>query len=177
MEPYWSFKYNILLRGEDEHHVRLYQYTEKSIALISTPQFGRAFAKNFKELQGRFNPRLDINDEKQAGWIFRADNNTQTKLNNLMKDIHSGDIKPEFSGVQEPIFDEKTRNNKIVNMLTTIMNDLAPDTIEEQVVSDKDGVLTTIYYNADDTVVTKGKCIYSIHGAHKKVELYQLREE
>ena len=92
-----------------------------------------------------------------------------------MKNIHTGSVKPEFSGVTEPIFDEKTRNNKIVNMMTTII-DMVPESIEEFVVSDKDNIKTTIYFNADDTVVTQGECIYSLHTAHKKLELYQMQK-
>lgn len=173
MEPYWKFKYSLLLRGEDEHVVKLYQYTERSIALISTANFGKAFAKNFKELQGKYNPRLNIDDEKVPGWIFRA--TMQEKLNDMLKKIHSGELKPEFSGVQEPIMDEKVRNNKLVNMITSIM-DMVPENIEEYTVVDNDDFTTTMYFNADDTVVTQGECIYSLQGAHKKVEIYQLQK-
>jgi len=175
MQPYWNFKYNLVLRGEEEHTVELYHYTEKSIALITTINFGKAFSKEFKQLNGRFNPRLQINENVTPGWIFRADNKSQENLNNLLKNIHIGSVKPEFSGVTEPIFDEKTRNNKIVNMMTTII-DMVPESIEEYVVSDKDNIKTTIYFNADDTVVTQGECIYSLHTAHKKLELYQMQK-
>lgn len=175
MEAYWTFKYSLSLRGEEEHVVELFHYTEKSIALVTTMNFGKAFAKDFKALSGRFNPRLNINGQPTAGWIFRADNKSQENLNNLLKDIHSGNKKPEFSGVVEPIFDEKTRNNKIVNMLTSVM-ELVPESIEEFIISDKEGVKTTLYFNADDTVVTEGDCIYSFHSAHKKLEIYQLQK-
>jgi hypothetical protein len=175
METYWTFKYNIHLRGEDEHLLRLYHYTEKSIALITTINFGKAFAKEFKELNGRFNPRLNINNNIESGWIFRADNKTQENLNKLLRDIYTGDKKPEFSGVIEPIFNEKTRNNKIVNMLTNVM-DMVPDSIEEYEISNKGGVITTLYFNADDTIITQGECIYSIYTAHKKLEIYQLQK-
>ena len=175
MESYWTFKYNLHLRGVEEHLVELYHYTEKSIALISTINFGKAFSKEFKQLNGRFNPRLQINGNVISGWIFRADNKTQESLNKLLRDIHTGDKKPEFSGIIEPIFDEKTRNNKIVNMLTNIM-DMTPESIEEYEISNKDGVKTTLYFNADDTVVTQGDCIYSLYTAHKKLEIYQLQK-
>ena len=176
MESYWNFKYSLSLRGEDEHTVKLYHYTEKSIALVTTSNFGKAFAKEFKALNGRFNKSLTINEDKIAGWIFRADNNTQAKLNKLLQDIHSGNVRPEFSGVVEPIFDEKTRNNKIVNMITSVM-EMIPESIEEYIISEKDNLVTTAYFNRDDTVVTKGQCIYSLTSAHKKLEVYQLSTE
>ena len=173
MEAYWKFKYSLALRGEEEHQVELYHYTEKSIALITTMNFGKAFTKDFKALSGRFNPGLQINGEKKAGWIFRADNKTQEQLNKLLQDIHSGNKRPEFSGIIEPIFDEKTRNNKIVNMLTSVM-DLVPESIEEYVISNNGSVQTTLYFNAYDTVVTQGECIYTLTSAHKKMEIYQM---
>jgi hypothetical protein len=175
MEAYWTFKYQISLRGEEEHVVNLYHYTEKSVALVTTTNFGKAFAKNFKQLNGRFNPRLNINNIPTAGWIFRADNKSQESVNNLLKDIHSGNIKPEFSGIIEPIFDEKTRNNKIVNMITSIMN-MTPESIEEYTVSDTSEAKTTLYFNADDTVVTEGDCIYTLQTAHKKIEIFQMQK-
>lgn len=175
MEAYWTFKYQLSLRGEEEHVVHLYHYTEKSIALITTMNFGKAFAKEFKQLSGRFNPKLNINGTPTAGWIFRADNKSQENLNNLLKDIHSGNKKPEFSGVVEPIFDEKTRNNKIVNMITSIMN-MTPESIEEYTISDTPEAKTTLYFNADDTVVTQGDCIYTLQTAHKKIEIYQMQK-
>ncbi len=175
MDPYWTFKYQISLRGEEEHTVKLYHYTEKSIALVTSTNFGKAFAKNFKQLNGRFNPRLNINNTTASGWIFRADNKSQEALNFLLRDIHSSNTKPEFSGIIEPIFDEKTRNNKIVNMITAII-DMTPESIEEYVVSDTLGAKTTLYFNADDTIVTQGDCIYTLQTAHKKIELYQIQK-
>ena len=175
MEAYWNFKYQISLRGEEEHVVNLYHYTEKSVALVTTTNFGKAFAKNFKQLNGRFNPRLNINNIPTAGWIFRADNKSQEAVNNLLKDIHSGNIKPEFSGIIEPMFDEKTRNNKIVNMITSIM-EMTPESIEDYTVSDTPGAKTTLYFNADDTVITEGDCIYTLQTAHKKIEIFQMQK-
>lgn len=175
MEPYWTYKFKIELRGEDEHTVKLYKYSEKSIALVTTANFGKSFAKNFKELGGKFNKNLRIKDDKLEGWIFRSDAQTQEKVSKLLKDIHTGSLKPEFVGIIEPDFDEKTRNKKIVNMLTTII-EMTPENIEEYVVSEDENAKVTLYFNSDDTVVTEGECIYTLQTAHKKIELYQLKK-
>ena len=174
MEPYWVFEYKMDLNGVKIHNVSLYKYSQRCIVLVTTPSFGKAFSKDFKELNGRFNNRLKINENQISGWIFRADNNSQAKLNALLKEIHSGDVVPEFSGIQEPIFDEKTRNNKIFNLMNNIL-ELASDETEDWVLTDNETAKTSIYFNADEATVTEGDCIYSFQGAHKKIEIYQLQ--
>ena len=47
---------------------------------------------------------------------------------------------------------------------------------EEYTVSDTSEAKTTLYFNADDTVVTEGDCIYTLQTAHKKIEIFQMQK-
>ena len=46
--------------------VKVYQYTEKSMAISIEEKFGKSFANSLKEIGGKFNPKLSIG----KGWIF-----------------------------------------------------------------------------------------------------------
>lgn len=172
MEPYWkhTFKFENV---EEEHEVKLYEYSAKAIALIGSPYFGKSFAKQFKELKGKFNNNLTINEEKVAGWIFRTDDETQDALIKLLGDIHSGTVKPVFTGIKVPNFDDKHRNNKIFNMIKSLI-DVIPDGEEEIEYHSDDKMTLSMYFNRSEETVTMGDCIYMIEGAHKKLEVYQL---
>ena len=172
MEPYWKHEFEF--EGIDEKHVAsLYQYSERSIALISTPYFGKTFAKNFKELKGKFNGNLTINEEKSPGWIFKLDDETQESLISLLGDINSGKIKPSFTGIKVPDFSEKSRNNKIYTFLSKLV-DLIPEVEEEIEYHNDDKMCITMYFNRSEDTVTQGDLIYEFTSAHKKAEIYQL---
>ena len=53
---------------------------------------------------------------------------------------------------------------------------MTPESIEEYTVSDTSEAKTTLYFNADDTVVTEGDCIYTLQTAHKKIEIFQMQK-
>lgn len=175
MEPYWKQEFDVSISGKDKHLVQLYQYSERSVALISTPEFGRSFSKYFKEAEGRFNKGLKINDEVVSGWIFKAQNNTLETLNNFLKEIYEGNLKPTFSGIVKPDFDSKSKNNKIFNLITKLM-DMLPEENEQFVLGEENNIKTTIYFNPDDDTVTEGDLVYSFEGGKKKLEIYQLNE-
>ena len=79
MEAYYTKTFRI---EEEDHEVKLYKYSLKSIAMVSTEKFGKGFSKNLKEIGGRFNPKLSVG----AGWIFKIDSETQKKINEFFKD-------------------------------------------------------------------------------------------
>ena len=173
MEAYWDQDFEIPLKGKETHNVKLYQYSERSIALITTSEFGKAFAKNFKSIEGRFNPNLKINEEKKAGWVFKAQTETLEKLNNTLKSIFEGEIKPQFTDIIMPDFTNKSKHNKIYNLINKLM-DIIPEETEEFVISDDEKAKTTIYYNSNEDTVTEGELVYNFEGGKKKLEIYQL---
>jgi hypothetical protein len=175
MEPYWEQDFDITLGKKDKHHVALYQYSDRSVALVSTQEFGKSFAKNFKEINGKFNKNLKINDEPTAGWIFKAQRESLEGLNDILKKIFEGDIKPQFSGIIKPDFDGKAKNNKIFNLITMLMK-LIPEETEQYILSEEEGVKTTIYFNSDEDTVTEGNVVYFFEGGKKKMEIFQLCE-
>lgn len=173
MEPYWDQDFDININEKNKHNVKLYKYSEKSIALISTPEFGKAFAKKFKEIDGKFNPNLKINDNKEAGWIFKAETETLEKLNEILKGIFEGEIKPLFSGLILPDFSGKSKHNKVFNLINKLM-EMLPEENEEFVISEDEKAKTTIYYNSDEDTVKEGELVYSFEGGKKKLEVCQL---
>ena len=175
MEPYWSQEFDIVLSGVNKHLVELYKYSEKSIVLKTTPEFGKGFSKYFKELDSRFNKNLTINDEKISGWLFKTSTECIESLNKLLKGIYEGDIKPTFSGIFPPDISKSSKNNKIFNLITKLA-ELIPEEEEEFILSDDEKCKTTIYYNLDedsDTVI-EGELVYSLILGKKKISINQL---
>ena len=130
MEPYWTFTYKIPLGETVEHKVCLYEYSPKALVLTGTINFGKAFAGNFKEIGGKFNPHLKISDcdKSEPGWIFRANNENQEKLLDLLKKIHTEDIKPNFYQRKDPDFDERSKLNKIYNQINSLLELIGDET-------------------------------------------------
>lgn len=60
--------------------LELIQYSEKAIALFGD---SRAIKEQLKAIGGRFNPRLNYNGNKAAGWIFR--NEAREQVEQLIK--------------------------------------------------------------------------------------------
>jgi len=164
LKPYWEKDFKV---DESTHSVKLFHYSAKSIAMVSDEVFGKRFAKYFKEIGGRFNPRLSVG----SGWIFKLD--AQKDLTSVLQKIFRGEAKPSEIGVSAPIFEDKDIDNKIFNTLADLI-DLIPSAKEERVVSENDTMKTTVYYNKDDDTITQGDCIYSFTSAHKSLDIYQL---
>ena len=164
LKPYWEKDFKV---DETIHNVKLYHYSAKSIAMVSDEVFGKRFAKYFKEIGGRFNPRLSVG----SGWIFKLD--SQKDLTSVLQKIFRGEAKPTEIGVTAPLFEDKDIDNKIFNTLADLI-DLIPPEKAERVVSEKDDVRTTVYYNKDDETITHGDCIYSFTSAHKSLDIHQL---
>lgn len=85
LKAYWEKDFKV---DEATHHVKLYHYSAKSVAMVSDEVFGKRFAKYFKEIGGRFNPRLSVG----SGWIFKLD--SQRELTSVLQKIFRGEAKP-----------------------------------------------------------------------------------
>ena len=168
MEAYYTKTFRI---EEEDHEVKLYKYSLKSIAMVSTEKFGKGYSKNLKEIGGRFNPKLSVG----AGWIFKIDSETQKKINEFLKGVFTGEIKWETGDIKPPIIEPEEIDQKIFITLNELL-DFIPSDPQDRIISDKDGVKTFVYYNTDDTVVTQGDLIYSFESAHKSFKITQLRD-
>ena len=180
MNPYWELDFDIKLGqdGKTKQSVKLYQYSDRCVALVCTENFGKSFSKNFKSLGGRFNPNLTINEEKTAGWFFKADGDTLENLNKLLEDIYSGNIKPQFRGIIPPDFSLKSKSVKIYNLLDQIIK-LVPEEFNQTVLSEDDNYKTTVYYNTvdEEDVVTEGDLVAECKFGKKSFEVYQLKKD
>lgn len=79
-----------LTNGESFNaEIKIYNYTEKSIAMISTEHFGKAFAEQLK-INGKYNAKLRMG----KGWIFPK--SKYANLQNLVAEIIEGKIKGEM---------------------------------------------------------------------------------
>jgi len=175
MEPYWSQEFDVVLSGVNKHLVELYKYSEKSIVLKTTPEFGKGFAKYFKDLNSKFNKSLTINDEKISGWLFKTSTECIESLNKLLKGIYEGDIKPTFSGIFPPDISESSKNNKIFNLITKLA-ELIPEEEEHFVLLDDEKCKTTIYYNLDEDsdITIEGSEVYNLKFGKKQLVVHQL---
>ena len=176
MEAYWQQEFDIVLGDKKKHLVKLYNYSVRSIALVSTPEFGKAFSKEFKKIDAKFNKNLKIDGQPTVGWIFNAQTETQEKLNELLKNIYTGEIRPLFSDIIKPDFESKANHNQVFNLITRLMEMLSEDT-EQFIIAEDKGVKTTAYYNSDEDTVTEGDLVYMFEGGKKKLEIYQLQQK
>jgi hypothetical protein len=165
MEPYWQ---KTLTVSDKNYDISLYQYSPKSIALVSGETFGKMFAHKFKEIGGKFNPRLSVG----AGWIFKLD--AQKDLTLLIKNIYTGKEEPKTISIVPPNIDEKDTDIRIFNCLTELVASI-PEEETERILQENDESKTTIYYNREENTLTEGDMIYMFTSAHKKVEIYQLK--
>ena len=88
MEPAASVKINYTLSNDElfETEVKIYDYTEKSVAVEATEHFGRAFTDKLKDL-ANYNPKLKFG----KGWVLSK--KKYPELQKLMTQISEGKIK------------------------------------------------------------------------------------
>jgi len=165
MDPYWE---KIIESEGKNYEIKLFRYSPKCIAMVSSDDFGKKFSTYFKEIGGRFNPKLSVG----PGWIFRLD--LQEGLTDILRKIYKGEIKPRELEIKTPVFDDSDIDFKIFNTLQDLIQ-LLPEDTEERVISENQEVKTTVYYNKTDDTVTQGDCIYSFSSSRKSMDIYQLR--
>jgi len=163
-EAYWTRSFTV---DDNKYEVKLYHYSAKSIAMTSSEDFGKRFSKYFKEIGGRFNPKLSVG----AGWIFKLD--SQSDLTEVLRKIFKGEIKPSEVDVRAPVFEDSDVDRKIYNTLQELIH-LLPEDKQERVMTENDELRITVYYNKDDETVTQGDCIYEFSSSRKKMSIYQL---
>ena len=168
MIPYWTQTFVI---DGAEHEVNLYNYSAKCIVLSSDPLFGKSFAKEFKNIGGKYNSKLKFSEDQspQGGWIFRATQESQEKLTSLLKDIFNGTIKPNIFKLQEPVFDRQVIGKKIINKLNELV-DLC-STEEENIEIDAPGLTLNLSFN--QSFDQEQNCIYKLETSKRTLYVYQ----
>jgi hypothetical protein len=166
MEPYWEKEYQI---EDKKHEVKLYQYSPKCIAMVSSENFGKKFSFYLKEIGGRFNGKLSVG----AGWIFKLD--SQSDLTDLLRKIYKGEIKPKETEIRAPVIENSDIDHKIFNTLQELIV-LLPSEQETRVLAENEEVKTTVYYNKSEETLVEGNMIYNFSSAHKNLEIYQLEK-
>ena len=147
---HWKNNYHLDLDGDGEkedHMVKLYLYTSRSLALVSTPEFGRAFSDNLKDIGARYNPHLKFNEEKKPGWIISLEK--QLHLTDLLEKIHNHDVKPKIIRREFKKFDSPDHKTAL---LMKELVDTCPAEFGTHKVSDVGDIITTMIYGPSERV-------------------------
>ena len=164
MNPYWTKEFS---SDGEKYTIKLYQYSPKCIGMTIPENFGRRLSFAFKELGGKFNPKLSIG----SGWVFKLEK--QQDLTDMLRKIYKGEIKPKENEFKPPAIEDSDNDMKVFNSLQELIH-LIPDEKEERILSEGEGHRTMVYYNQDDSTVTEGELIYSFSSAHKTMDIYQI---
>jgi hypothetical protein len=164
MEPYWSYSYpSIESMGAQD--IALYKYSQKSIALKCSPEFGRAFSKHLKKSGGKFNMNLKFCPIPEPGWIFKIED--QSNIQEFISAVQKGTITPK-------IFDEKSvavQNIALFRKLKELM-DLIPEQGEtDYILSETNGYRTYLTFDDNDD---EGR-IFSVKSANKVMNVHQIK--
>lgn len=82
--------YKLVNDDDFETDIRVYTYSERSIAITTTEHFGKAFKTQLADINGKYNKNLKIG----AGWVFS--NLKYPALQELIGKITSFEIKGEI---------------------------------------------------------------------------------
>lgn len=90
MEPIHTvmIKYDVVGDEESfETEVKVYKYTERSIAITTSEHFGKSFTDELRNINGSYNGKLKVG----AGWVFS--NTRYPALQGLFNKIINGELK------------------------------------------------------------------------------------
>lgn len=197
MQLHWEHKYNIDLKGQKHHHLKIYTFSPKALFMVCTEYFNNAYRRYFEEVGGSWNTGIKLDDELvYDGWLFPLEDEIQKNLFDLLKKIHKGDI--------PPVINELNKREDMKVMCSKIFNDL--DKIFELIPADENdsysifhppshgsstatmgptgrsttsaggptgGGETIFYFNRDESERTKGNLIITLEKNRKKLEIYQ----
>ena len=115
MEPSSKTKINYVLVNDEfnDTEISIYDYTDKSIAMLCDEKFGRSFAENLKTI-GTYNGKLKIG----KGWVFAK--SKYSNLNQLITDIMEHKIKGNV-----PVDYSKTETDNVSGPLGPLMTEPA----------------------------------------------------
>ncbi len=93
--------------------IQIWDYTEKSMLLLCSEEFGRSFSASFTKLWGKFGDRYTIEGQKGVkGWIFSKQRFGD--LSALLNDIGSGKVK----GVEAKVYGSSSGSGMVPALAT-----------------------------------------------------------
>ena len=155
------------------YNVKLYDYTRLCIVLTSEEEFTKGFSKKLKEIGGRFNKNLTIDEEKTPGWCFKKDSDTQKKIVEFLKNVSSGKEKLETSELVIPQIGEIEQGMYALSLIDDLIEYL-PEETSEVLLSSENNIETRVYYNPKEEDIIIGNIIKELSSAHKKAVFTQL---
>ncbi len=157
MEPFAETTVSYKLTNDEifESVIKIYVYTERSIAITANEHFGRAFVEKLREI-GTFNPKLSIG----KGWVFS--NVKYPLLQQLIKKIMDYEIKgvvPVSYGTPQNItnfFKPMKVVPHVVTHMSNLISQLSDDNLTgKSIFVDEDENKTYIWGN----IIDVKKCI------------------
>lgn len=181
MQLHWEHTYDLELNGEKRHELKIYRFSPKALFLSTTENFNTAFHRYFEEVGGAWNNGLKFEDDSvKPGWLFPLEEEIQTKLFDLLKKIHSGDIPPIVSEFKHLKADEDMKNmcSKIFNDLSKIFELIPQDekdsfSIPHLSEGGRPEGETIFYFNRAEGERAKGSCVITLEKNRKRLEIFQ----
>ena len=123
MEPFNSLtiKYQTQNSEDNETEVKLYNYTDRSIALQSSDHFGKSFTDELIKINGKYNPKLKIG----SGWVFS--NKKESTIIELLEKINNKELKgvePKVYGATKKEPSEVTAFINIFKLINIVKSDV-----------------------------------------------------
>ena len=162
MKSYWNYTYSDIV-GIGEQHISLYKYSDKSIALVCSQEFGRGFSPNLKKVGGQFNMNLEFGNGPEPGWVFKID--AQEDLQKFISSVQKQEIVPRT--IDKKL--EKQQNLTLFKKLTELIN-LIPEDGEGFILSEKDNMRTYLSFSEDDE-----NSVYSVRSSKKVMNVCQVQ--
>jgi hypothetical protein len=143
-----SVKYTLDNGEEFNDTVKIFNYSERSIAIQMNEHFGKSFTEDLIKINGKFNPKLKIG----AGWVFS--NNKLPVLEDLLNKIN----KKEIKGVVPKIYSKSN------------IGPVGPMTSEPDIVSSVKNIFMTLSNKKDAVEVFTGPDQTFIWGENSQVQ-------
>ena len=173
MKLHWNHFYELPLEGDKStYEVRIYRFSPKALFLIAPEPFYTAFGTKLNDVGGSWNSGLKLDDGVvYSGWLFDVEDETQGKLFGLMKNIHSGIVKPEkpFTVDCDSLYSDilailgKIPTRKVFQTKKVLGSTGFPE-----------GEMI-FCFNRDQEEPVKGDCVLTIEKSKKKLEIFQYR--
>lgn len=163
MEPYWRHTYPNI-QGFGSQDIALYKYSQKSIMLKCSPEFGRGFSKHLKKVGGKFNMNLKISEIPEPGWIFKIED--QDRIQEFITSVQKGTISPRTLNDKS----EAVQNISLYRKLKELV-DLIPEDGEDYILSEANGYRTYLTFEDNDD---EGR-IFSVKSSNKTMNVHQIK--
>jgi hypothetical protein len=130
MEPFVEVSLKYTLENDEEYEtpIKIYKYTERSVAMLSSEHFGKSMAEELKNIGASYNDKLKIG----KGWVFS--NGKYPSLQALVERISKKEVKGKVPyvpptraatiGVGSTLLGALPTDPKIVSKFRDLMNEV-----------------------------------------------------